>query len=87
MAIYLRATKTGLVKLLRSRGHDIPSIRRAYFQQFRGTAWLGWLDSSGNQRKATLVAAAGRPIFWVDRSPVEELSMAELIRYGLCEEK
>lgn len=87
MAVYLRATKTGLVKLLRSHGYDVPSIRSACFQQFRGTAWLGWLDSSGNRHKATLVAAAGRPIFWVNRSPVEELSMAEIIRYGLCEEK
>lgn len=87
MAVYLRATKTGLVKLLRSHGYDVPSIRSACFQQFRGTAWLEWLDNGGHRRKATLTAAAGRPIYWVDLGPAEELSMAEIIRYGLCEEK
>ena len=87
MSVYLRATKTGFTKLLRSRGHDIPSIRRAYFSRFRGTGWLEWLDSGGHRRKATLTAAAGRPIYWVDCGPAEELSMAEIIQYGLYEEK
>ena len=87
MAVYLRATKTGFAKLLRSRGMDIPSIRSAWFSRFLGTAWLEWLDIAGNRRKATLTAAAGRPIYWVDCGPAEELSMAEVIQYGLYEEK
>ena len=49
MSVYLRATKTGFAKLLRSRGYDIPSIRSAWFSRCRGTAWLEWLDSAGRR--------------------------------------
>ena len=83
MAVYLRATKTGFAKLLRSRGMDIPSIRSSWFSRFLGTAWWEWRESAGNRPKATLTAAAGRPIYWVDCGPAEELSMAEVIQYGL----
>ena len=87
MSVYLRATKTGFAKLLRSRGYDIPSIRSAWFSRCRGTAWLEWLDSAGNWHRATLTGAAGRPILWVDRALGAEISMTEVIHFGLYTEK
>lgn len=87
MGVYLRATKTGLVKLLRSRGHDIPSIRSVYFESHHGRAWLEWTDRAGVRRKVAFTTVAGMLVLWAEREPAEVISMAEVIHFGLYEEK
>ena len=86
MAIHPRATKTGLVKLLRARGMDIPSIRRADFSKSGRSYWLHWYDSQEVWHQAYYSASAGRPILSVDQE-FGPISMAEVIHFALFEEK
>lgn len=85
-----RATKTGLVKLLRANGYDVPSGRQAYFDKIgRGksiTYVLEWMDSQKRRRRAFFSGCAGRPFLSVDKEWTW-LTMAEVIQFGLYKEK
>jgi len=86
--LYPKATKTGLVNLLRSRGYTVPSIRQAQFSGGgAGRAWrLRWEDPQRVSHIAYYTGCAGRPILQVDKEWLE-LTMAEVIHFGLVEEK
>ena len=83
-----RATKTSLVKLLRARGYDVPSIQAASFDQDRriGYFFLHWYDKGGVRHYAHYFSALGMPMLLVD-TEYTDLSMAEVIRFGLYREK
>lgn len=83
-----RATKTSLVKLLRARGYDVPSIQAASFDQDRriGYFFLHWDDKDGSRHYAHYFSALGMPMLLVD-TEYTDLSIAEVIRFGLYKEK
>ena len=60
MAVYLKANKTKMVRLLRDKGYK-PTVKRARFEKaFRArTYWLTWLESDG-MYEASLGTAGGR---------------------------
>lgn len=86
MILYPVANKTNLVKLLRDRGYDVPSIRSAEFTRHSRSYWMRWEDSGGQVHNAYYTGAAGRPALQVDKDWLQ-LTMAEAIRYGLVEQK
>lgn len=81
-----RATKSSLVKLIRAKGYDVPSIYQAAFEQHGRTFWLRWIDKEKVPHSAYYSGAAGRPVLQVDKTWLD-LTMAEVIHFGLCEEK
>lgn len=86
--LFPKATKTSLVKLIRSKGYEVPSIRQAMFSGGgRGRAyWLNWDDSKKLHHVAYYTGCAGRPVLQVDKTWLD-LTMAEVIHFGLVEEK
>ena len=81
-----RATKTSLVKLVRAKGYDVPSIYQAAFEQHGRTFWLRWFDKEEVSHFAFYSWSAGRPDLQVDETWFD-LTMAEVIEFGLYEEK
>lgn len=81
-----KATKTSMVKLIRAKGYDVPSIYQAVFERLGRTFWLRWRDKDNVLHSAYYTGAGGRPVLQVDKTWLD-LTMAEVIRYGLCEEK
>ncbi len=81
-----KATKTGLVKLIRVRGYEVPSIYQAVFERHGRAFWLHWRDKENIPHMAYYSAAAGRPVLQVDKELLD-LTMAEVIQFGLYEEK
>lgn len=81
-----KATKSSLVKLIRSKGYDVPSIYQATFERVRYTFWLRWVDKQKVPHSAYYTGAGGRPVLQVDKTWID-LTMAEVIHFGLCEEK
>lgn len=61
------ANKTRMVQFLRKRGYDVANSRNAEFSKYRNSFWLDYEDSAGCWHKAYYSAAAGRPIFSIDR--------------------
>ena len=90
MTLLPTANKTKLVKLLRAKGYDVPSGRDAFFaRQGRGKARtyvLQWMDSKKQMRLAFYSGCAGRPYLSVGKEWTW-LTMAEVIHFGLVEEK
>ena len=83
-----KATKTSLVKLVRSKGYEVPSIRDAMFStcgRSRGF-FLDWAPKDGEWHHAYYTGAGGRPVLSVDGEWLE-LTMAEVIHFGLVEKK
>ncbi len=85
MPIYPTANKTKMVKLLRYKGHKIPSIYQAGFSRHRRSFWLNWI-SGGARHSAYYSAVGGRPALLVDNEWTD-LTMAEVLRFGMAEEK
>lgn len=85
MALYPRATKTSLAKLLRAKGFCVPSIRRTEFTHYHRAFWLNW-DDGTEWHKATYSAAGGRPYLYVDNMYIK-ITLAEVIPFDLVEEK
>lgn len=80
----LRANKSGLVKLLRARGCDIPSLRCAGFEALWQGMALSWADQSGKCRTAYLYGGTASPCLQIGSS-VEPVTVDELSRFGLIE--
>lgn len=81
-----RATKSSMVKLIRSKGYDVPSIYQAIFSRTGYTFWLRWVDKAKVSHSAYYTGAGGRPVLQVDKTWID-ITMAEVIQFGLCEEK
>ena len=84
--LYPKANKTSLAKLIRAKGHEIPSIRNAVFETHGRAFWLKWHGPTHELHCAYYTGAGGRPVLQVDRT-WHDLTMAEVIQYGLVEEK
>ena len=56
-----------MIHLLRNKGYDVANTRQAEFSKYRNSFWLDYEDSAGNWHRAYYSAAAGRPIFSVDK--------------------
>lgn len=80
-----RATKTKLVKLLRAKGYDVPSIRQVVFDRQHLVFVLYWKNKEEIPHWA-YYACTGVPTLQVDRAWIE-LTMAEVIQFGLYKEK
>lgn len=83
-----KANKTSLVKLVRSKGYDVPSMRQAGFMgdgRIRAY-WLNWTDAQGARHSAYYTGVGGRPCLLVDKTWFD-LTMAEVIHFGLVEQK
>lgn len=81
-----KATKSNLVKLIRARGYEVPSIYQAYFERHGRAYLLYWRDKKDATHIAYYTIAAGWPALQVDKDWLD-LTMAEVIRFGLYEEK
>jgi len=83
-----KANKTSLVKLVRSKGYDVPSVRQAGFTGGGRSRsyWLNWTDSQGTHHSAYYTGAGGRPCLLVDKTWLD-LTLAEVIHFGLVEAK
>ena len=81
-----RATKSSMVKLIRSKGYDVPSIYQAIFSRTGRAFWLRWVDKNKAPHSAYYTGAGGRPVLQVDKTWID-LTMAEVIQFGLYEEK
>ncbi|MDD5937502.1 MAG: hypothetical protein PUC36_00585 [Clostridiales bacterium] len=86
MALYPRATKTSLARLIRSKGFTIPSIRQACLTHFGRSYWLHWVAADGSSFHAYYTAAAGKPVLQVNEQWIN-LTMAEVIHFELVEER
>lgn len=80
-----RATKSSLVKLIRAKGYDVPSIYQAVFERCRHTFWLHWRDKEGIHHWAYYTWTGG-PALQIDETWIE-LTVAEVIHFGLYDEK
>lgn len=89
MVLLPKATKTNLVKLVRSKGYDVPSIRKAWFWgNNRSRCYsIHWKDAQLESHYAMYSAAGGRPFLMVDKDDMIYLTMAEVIHFGLVKEK
>lgn len=81
-----KATKSSLVKLIRSKGYNVPSIYQAIFEQHGHTFWLRWVDKGRVPHSAYYSGAGGRPFLQVDKTWID-LTMAEVIHFNLSEER
>ena len=81
-----KATKSSMVKLIRSKGYDVPSIYQAIFSRTGHTFWLRWVDKRKVPHSAYYTGAGGRPVLQVDKT-WSDITMAEVIQFGLYEEK
>lgn len=80
--MFPKATKTQMVKFLRDRGFDVANPRKAKFTKYRDAFWLDYEDSSGDWHRAYYSAAAGRPIFSVDRNFIS-ITLEEIVEHGM----
>lgn len=87
-----RATKTSLVKLLRAKGYDVPSIRQVDLDQtvliidrHPRIFCLHWRDKEGTHHWA-YYGWGGGPTLRVDETEIE-LTWEEVRRFGLYKEK
>ena len=91
MACYIKANKTKMVSLIRTKGYH-PTVRRAQYEKaFRARSyWLTWLESDGLY-KALLMTAGGRTYLRVTNQTNGEEKMIhipieELRKYQMTEE-
>lgn len=70
-----RATKSALVKLVRSKGYEVPSIRQAQFWgNNRSRCYhIQWEDAQRNHHRAWYSSAGGRPYLLVDKTDMISL--------------
>lgn len=80
----MKANKTGLVRLLRDQGQDIPSVQRANFVSLWQAMGLQWADRHGAWHTAYLYLSTVRPVVQIGRATVD-LSPETLAKYGLIE--
>lgn len=83
--LYPKATKTGLIKMLREMGHDIPNAKSAAFTSVNRSFWLHWNDSRGIRHTAYYTGSAGKPVLQIDKS-WPRITLADAVRYGLVED-
>lgn len=76
--------KTGLVRLLRDFGQDIPSIQRAGFEPLWQAMGLQWADRCGQWHTAYLYLGTVHPALQIGPDTVE-LTAELLAGYGLIE--
>lgn len=86
MSLFPRATKSRMVKMLRSKGADIPSLYKADFSKCGYSFWLRWRDKAGAIHNAYYSSAAGRPVLKIDENWVP-ITLVEVIHFDLIEEK
>lgn len=89
---YLRANKTNMVKLIRTKGFS-PTVKRARFEKaFRARSyWLTWMESSG-LHEALLMTAGGRTYLRIKNQTtgdegMHHIPLAELEKFDLVEVK
>lgn len=89
---YLRANKTNMVKLIRTKGFS-PTVKRARFEKaFRARSyWLTWMESSG-LHEALLMTAGGRTYLRIKNQTtgdegMNHIPLAELEKFNLVEVK
>lgn len=89
MVLLPKATKTSLVKLVRSKGYDVPPTRKVWFRSNNRAHCYGirWKDAQLEPHDAMYSAIGGRPFLLVDKANLIYLTMAEVIHFGLVEEK
>lgn len=83
---YPDATKTKMIKLLRDKGCDIPSVRQAAFTKVNYSFWLRWKDSKGKEHAAYYTGSAGRPVLQIDTAWVP-FTLAQAQEYEMVKEK
>lgn len=90
--MYLRANKTNMVKLIRTKGFS-PTVKRARFEKaFRSRSyWLRWMEPSG-AHEALLMTAGGRTYLRIvnqttNKEGMHHIPLAELEKYDLVEVK
>lgn len=81
-----KATKTSLARLVRAKGYDIPYIRETCISRVGHSYFLRWIDTDYQPHKAYYAAIGGKPMLLVDET-VHQLTMAEVIHYGLVAEQ
>lgn len=90
MMLLPTANKTKLVKLLRAKGYNVPSVRKACFDKLEWgnsrTYVLDWVDGQRKRQRAFYSGCAGRPYLSVGEKWIW-LTMAEVIQFGLVTEK
>ena len=80
----IKANKTGLVRLLRGMGQDIPSVQRANFVSLWQAMGLQWADRHGNCHTAYLYLSTVEPVIQIGGRTVE-VTPEILAEYGLIE--
>lgn len=90
--MYLRANKTNMVKLIRTKGFT-PTIKRARFEKaFRSRSyWLRWREPSGFH-EALLMTAGGRTYLRItnqttNQEGMQHIPLTELEKFNLVEVK
>ena len=87
MKLLPTVNKSKLVKLLRHKGYDVPGLHSVHFEKLtRHIFLLEWVDRRKQPRRAVYFACAGRPYLKVGEDQ-DWLTMAEVISFGLVEEK
>lgn len=76
--------KTGLVRLLRDLGQDIPSVQRVNFVSLWQAMGLQWVDRHGTCHTAYLYLSTVRPALQIGANTMD-LTPEILTRYGLIE--
>lgn len=79
-----KPNKAGLVRLLRSRGVELPSIRAVGFEALWKGMALCWADRAGRYRTAYLYMGTASPVLQIG-SRTEPVTAEELARFGLIE--
>ena len=82
MALYPRATKTSMARLLRGKGYELPKIKDTQFSRLTHSFFLRWVGPDGHGHQAYYTAACGKPYLEVDHKAVK-LTMAEVTILGL----
>lgn len=80
----MNPNKTGLVRLLRDLGQDIPSVQRVNFVSLWQAMGLQWADRHGSCHTAYLYLSTVHPALQIGPNTMD-LNTETLTRYGLIE--
>lgn len=80
----MNPNKTGLVRLLRDQGQDIPSVQRTNFVSLWQAMGLQWVDRHGTCHTAYLYLSTVHPALQIGGKTVE-VTPEILAEYGLIE--
>lgn len=81
-----KPNKSGLVRLLRAHGQEVPSILAASFDALWQAMALAWTDRRGKSHTAYLYLSTVQPVLQIG-DKTDEVTLEELEQFGLVDDE